>query len=79
MPSRPRITVARCFAVPAVEAVEAGGEHQVLHRAELLEEGRIDRHPVDEPLHGELVALDVVAEDLDPALVQGQQPRDRGG
>ena len=62
--------------VAGIEAVEAGGEQQVLHRAQLLEEGRIDRHPVDEPLDRELVALDVEAEHLDPALVQGQQPRD---
>ena len=76
MPSRARIAVACALRLLAVEAVEAGREQEVLHRAELLEERRVDRDPVDEPLHGELVALDVEAEDLDPALVEGQQPGD---
>ena len=59
----------------AIEAVQPGGEDQVLHRAELLEEGGVDADPVDQPLDRHLVALDVVAEDLDPALVEGQQAR----
>ena len=61
----------------AVEAVEPGGEEQVLHRAELLEEGRVHADPVDQALDGHLVALDVVAEDLDPALVEGQESGDQ--
>ena len=59
-----------------VEAVDAGGERQVLHRAELLEERRVDADPVDQALDLQLVAHDVVAEDLDPSGVEGQQARD---
>ena len=60
----------------AVEAVEPRREDQVLHRAELLEEGGVDADPVDQALDRHLLAFDVVAEDLDPALVEGQQARD---
>ena len=59
-----------------VQAVEPGREEEVLHRAELLEEGGVDADPVDQPLDRHLVALDVVAEDLDPALVERQQAAD---
>ena len=76
MPSRARIATASRFAPSGVQAVEPGREQQVLHRAELLEEGGVDADPVDQPLDRHLVALDVVAEDLDPALVEGQQARD---
>src|SRR6478672_5760847 len=47
-------------------------EDQVLHRAELLEEGGVATDPVDQALDRHLLALDVVAEDLYPALVEGQ-------
>src|SRR3954453_10103846 len=60
----------------AVEAVESGGEEQVLHRAELLEEGRVDADPVDEAFDGHLLAFDVEAEDLDPTRVERQQAAD---
>ena len=60
---------------PAIEAVEPGREQQVLHRAELLEEGGVDADPVDQPLDRHLVALDVVAEDLDPTRVERQRAR----
>ena len=76
MPSRARIASASRLAGLAVEAVEACREEQVLHRAELLEEGGVDADPVDQALDRHLVALDVEAEDLDPALVEGQQPAD---
>ena len=58
-----------------VDPVEPRREQQVLHRAELLEEGRVHADPVDEALDRDLLALDVVAEDLDPALVERQQAR----
>ena len=38
MPSRSRITIASRRAWPAIDAVQAGREQEVLHRAELLEE-----------------------------------------
>ena len=76
MPSRARIASASCLAAVTVEAVQPGGEQQVLHRAELLEEGGVDADPVDQALDRHLVALDVEAEDLDPTLVEGQQPAD---
>src|SRR6185369_2323901 len=60
----------------AVEPIEAGREQQVLHRAELLEEGGVDADPVDQSLDLHLVALDVVSEDLDPAAIERQQPAD---
>ena len=56
-----------------MEAVEAGGEGQVLVRRELLEEGGVHAHPVDEALDRHLVPLHVVAEDLRPTLVKGQE------
>ena len=54
-----------------VEAVQASGVDEVLVGRQLLEERGVDRDPVDEPLDGHLVALDVVAEDLDPARRRG--------
>ena len=60
----------------AIEAVQPGREEEVLHRAELLEERGVDADPVDQALDRHLLALDVVAEDLDPALVEGQEPAD---
>jgi hypothetical protein len=45
-------------------------------RRQLLEEGRVDADPVDELLDGHLLALDVVAEHLDPAAVERQQRAD---
>ena len=59
-----------------VEAVDARGERQVLHRAELLEERRIDADPVDQALDLQLVAHDVVAEHLDASGVEGQESGD---
>ena len=60
----------------AIEAVQPGGEEEVLHRAELLEEGGVHADPVDQALDRHLLADDVVAEDLDPTLVEGQQSAD---
>ena len=76
IPSRSRIARASRLADGTVEAVEPGREDQVLHRAELLEEGGVDADPVDQALDRHLVALDVVPEDLHPALVEGQETRD---
>ena len=44
-----------------IDAVEPGCEDQVLHRTELLEEGRVHAHPVDQALDRHLVALAVLA------------------
>ena len=77
MPSRPRIEMASRLAVAAVEPVQPGGEQQVLHRAELLEEGGVDADPVDHALDRHLLALDVVAEDLDSTAVEREQPADQ--
>ncbi len=67
IPSRARIDKAFTLAVCRVQAVEPGREEQVLHRAELLEEGGIHADPVDQALDRHLVPNQVVAEDLDPA------------
>ncbi len=56
--------------------VQAGGVGQVLQGRELLEEGGVDRDPVDQPLHGELLLLDVVAEHADRAAVREEERRD---
>ncbi len=77
MPSRVRISEICSPRLAPREAVERGGVEQVLHRAELAEEGGLDAHPVDEPLHGALLAHDVMTEDLDPAVVRQQQCRDQ--
>ena len=59
--------------VACVLPVETGREQQVLHRAELLEEGGVDADPVDQPLDGHLLADDVVAEDFDPTFVEREE------
>src|SRR5215204_4275529 len=69
---RQRVTLRQ----PAVEAVQARREEQVLHRAELLEEGGVDADPIDQPLDRQLLLRDVVAEDLDPTIVERQQAAD---
>ena len=51
------------------EPIESSGVQQVLHRAQFLEERRVDADPVDQPLDGHLVPLDIVAEDFDPAVI----------
>ena len=66
--------LAACLA--GVEPVEAGREREVLGRRELLEEGGVDADPIDQPLDRHLLADQVVAEDLDPALVERQQAAD---
>ena len=77
MPSRPRIRIGLAARDLGVEPVEARRVDEVLVRRQLLEEGRVHADPVDQPLDGHLVALDVVAEDLDPAAVDGQQRADQ--
>ena len=77
MPRRARIRIDSRFATRGVEPVEPSGVDQVLGRRQLLEEGRIDADPVDQPLDRHLLTLDVVAEDLDPARVDGQQRADQ--
>ena len=62
--------------LPGVQAVEPRRIGEVLVRGELLEEGGVDAHAVDELLDLHLVALDVVTEHLDPAPVQRQQRAD---
>jgi hypothetical protein len=61
---------------PDIQAVDAGGERQVLHRAELLEEGSVDADSIDQALDRELIAHDVMPEDLYPSGVEGQEAGD---
>ena len=58
------------------QSIDAGGEGQVLERAELLEERRLDRDAVHEAAHGAGLADDIVSEDLDRARVREQQRGD---
>ena len=58
------------------KTVQPPGVHEVLHRRQLLEEGGLNGHAVDEPLHGELVARHVEAEDRDLAVIGLQQRRE---
>jgi hypothetical protein len=59
------------------EAVEARGVAQVLRRAHLLEEARLDRDAVDQPPHRPGVAEGIVAEDQRGAAVGQQQRREQ--
>ena len=46
-----RISGMRATRLVRREAVEAGGIAEVLHRRHALEERRLHRHPIDQPLH----------------------------
>jgi hypothetical protein len=59
------------------QAVEARGVAQVLDRAHLLEEARLDRDAVDHPAHRAGVAEGVPAEDRRRAAVRQQQCREQ--
>src|SRR6266566_3895393 len=59
------------------DAIEPRRVRKVLLRRHLLEEGRLDRHSVDEPLNRALFLDDVVAEDgRRPAVRQEQRRQD---
>jgi hypothetical protein len=62
---------------PRLHAVQPRGVGEVLERAQLLEEGCVHAHPVDDALDRHLVPFDVVAEHLDPSGVQREQRADQ--
>ena len=55
------------------QSVQSSGVQQVLHWTQLLEERRVDAHPIDHLFHLQFVTDHVQAEDLqDPRVGQEQ-------
>ena len=76
-PTRSRICGISSRVSAGGHPVEPRRVGEVLGRRHLLEEGRLDRDPVDEPANGAGLLEDVVAEDVRAAAVVQEQRREQ--